>query len=83
VRISVRDNGTGISLEDQKKIFAPFFTTKAPGKGTGLGLYVCYGIIQGMGGTMEVESQRGVGTTFTLHLPGSNAGQAQCEPKES
>jgi two-component system NtrC family sensor kinase len=83
VRISVRDNGAGISVEDQKKIFAPFFTTKAPGKGTGLGLYVCYGIIEGMGGTMEVESQRGVGTTFTLHLPGSDAGQTQCEPKES
>jgi two-component system NtrC family sensor kinase len=83
VRISVRDNGAGISLENQKKIFAPFFTTKAPGKGTGLGLYVCYGIIQGMGGIMEVESQRGVGTTFTLHLPGSDAGQSQCEPKES
>jgi two-component system NtrC family sensor kinase len=83
VRISVRDNGAGISLENQKKIFAPFFTTKAPGKGTGLGLYVCYGIIQGMGGTMEVESQRGVGTTFTLHLPGSDAGQTQGEPEES
>ncbi|HZD43542.1 MAG TPA: ATP-binding protein, partial [Methanomicrobiales archaeon] len=57
VRISVRDNGIGISAENLKKIFTPFFTTKPPGKGTGLGLYVCYGIIEGMGGTMEVESQ--------------------------
>jgi two-component system NtrC family sensor kinase len=69
VRISVSDNGAGISSENLKKIFAPFFTTKPPGKGTGLGLYVCYGIIEGMGGTMEVESQRGVGTTFTISLP--------------
>jgi two-component system NtrC family sensor kinase len=83
VKISVRDNGAGISSENLKKIFAPFFTTKPPGKGTGLGLYVCYGIVDAMGGTMEVESQRGVGTTFTLHLPGSDAGQTQCEPKES
>jgi len=83
VRIAVRDNGAGISAENLKKIFAPFFTTKPPGKGTGLGLYVCYGIIEGMGGTMEVESQRGVGTTFVVSLPGSGAGQPQCELKES
>ena len=82
VRISVRDNGAGISPENLKKIFAPFFTTKPPGKGTGLGLYVCYGIIESMGGTMEVESQRGVGTTFTVYLPGSGAQQTQSEPKE-
>ena len=72
VRISVKDNGAGISTENLKKIFAPFFTTKAPGKGTGLGLYVCYGIIESMGGTMEVESQRGAGTTFVVRLPGSS-----------
>lgn len=83
VKISVKDNGAGISAENLKKIFAPFFTTKPPGKGTGLGLYVCYGIIQGMGGTMEVESQRGVGTTFVLNLPGSGATKAECEQKES
>jgi two-component system, NtrC family, sensor kinase len=83
VMISVRDNGAGISPENQKKIFAPFFTTKPPGKGTGLGLYVCYGIIESMGGTMEVESQRGVGTTFVVNLPGRGAQQTQSEPKES
>ena len=83
VRIAVKDNGAGINPENLKKIFAPFFTTKPPGKGTGLGLYVCYGIIEGMGGAMEVESQRGVGTTFIVHLPASRAGQAECEPKES
>jgi two-component system NtrC family sensor kinase len=83
VRISVRDNGAGISPDNLKKIFAPFFTTKPPGKGTGLGLYVCFGIIEGMGGNMEVESQRGVGTTFIVHLPACRAGQTECEPKES
>jgi len=83
VRIAVRDNGAGINPDNLKKIFAPFFTTKPPGKGTGLGLYVCYGIIEGMGGNMEVESQRGVGTTFVVHLPGRGAQNTQGEPKES
>jgi two-component system, NtrC family, sensor kinase len=83
VRIAVRDNGAGISPDNLKKIFAPFFTTKPPGKGTGLGLYVCYGIIEGMGGTMEVQSQRGVGTTFIVHLPGSGERESALEQKES
>jgi two-component system, NtrC family, sensor kinase len=69
VRISVKDNGCGISPEDLKKIFTPFFTTKPVGQGTGLGLSVCLGIIDGMGGTMEVSSEKGVGTTFTIRLP--------------
>jgi two-component system NtrC family sensor kinase len=83
VRISVQDNGAGISPDNLKKIFAPFFTTKPPGKGTGLGLYVCYGIIEGMGGTMEVESQRGVGTTFIVHLPARGADEAEGKQKQS
>ena len=83
VKLSVRDNGAGISPDNLKKIFAPFFTTKPPGKGTGLGLYVCYGIIEGMGGTMEVESQRGVGTTFVVRLPASSARQTQCDLEQS
>ncbi len=69
VKISVKDNGTGISFENKEKIFSPFFTTKPVGKGTGLGLSVCYGIIEKMGGQMEVESEKGVGTTFTITLP--------------
>jgi two-component system NtrC family sensor kinase len=83
VKISVTDNGAGISTENLKKIFAPFFTTKPPGKGTGLGLYVCYGIIEGMGGTMEVTSEKGVGTTFVVRLPASSARQTQCDLEES
>ena len=69
VEIFVRDNGSGISPEDRKKIFSPFFTTKPVGKGTGLGLSVCYGIINKMGGVMEVDSEKGVGTTFNVVLP--------------
>ncbi len=71
VKIVVKDNGTGISFEDMQKIFTPFFTTKPVGKGTGLGLSVCYGIVESMGGKMEVESKKGVGTTFTLTFPDS------------
>jgi len=69
VKITVTDNGIGISPENLKKIFSPFFTTKPVGKGTGLGLSVCYGIVDSMGGVMEVSSERGVGTTFTVRLP--------------
>lgn len=69
VKVSVKDNGIGISPENLKKVFTPFFTTKPVGQGTGLGLSVCYGIVDGMGGVMEVESEKGVGTTFTIRLP--------------
>ncbi len=69
VEIWVRDNGCGISHENLNKIFSPFFTTKPVGKGTGLGLSVCYGIVDKMGGSMAVESEMGVGTTFTISLP--------------
>ena len=69
VEIFVKDNGTGISPENQERIFRPFFTTKPVGKGTGLGLSVCFGIIDSMGGAMAVSSEKGVGTTFTISLP--------------
>lgn len=69
VEILVRDDGCGIKPEDLNNIFSPFFTTKPVGKGAGLGLSVCYGIISNMLGTMEAGSEVGVGTTFTIHLP--------------
>jgi two-component system NtrC family sensor kinase len=69
VEIRVRDNGCGISAENLKKIFSPFFTTKPVGQGTGLGLAVCYGIVNNMNGSMAVESTYGVGTTFSVQLP--------------
>jgi two-component system NtrC family sensor kinase len=67
--ISFQDTGMGISPEIQTKIFDPFFTTKGVGKGTGLGLSTSYGIIQSHHGNIEVESEEGKGTTFTIILP--------------
>jgi two-component system, NtrC family, sensor kinase len=68
VRLSIRDNGSGIPAEQLGKVFQPFFTTKPVGKGTGLGLSVCYGIVQKWGGTIEVESEEGVGTEMMIRL---------------
>jgi signal transduction histidine kinase len=53
-------------------VFQPFFTTKDPGKGTGLGLSISYSLVQGMKGTLTVESHPGQGTTFTMTLPAVN-----------
>lgn len=69
VNIKIADRGCGIPEEDLGKIFTPFFTTKALGKGTGLGLSIVYGIIKMHRGQIQVESQRGEGTTFTITLP--------------
>lgn len=69
ILISVSDNGCGMSPKTAGKIFDPFFTTKPVGEGTGLGLSVSYGIIQAHGGRLEVESEEGLGTTFTILLP--------------
>ncbi|CAN5562560.1 hypothetical protein BH11MYX1_BH11MYX1_43950 [soil metagenome] len=73
VRISVRDNGSGITEETRGRIFEPFFTTKAAGRGTGLGLAMVWGVTRGHGGTVKVESRLGAGTTFGLLLPQSAA----------
>jgi two-component system, NtrC family, sensor kinase len=69
VRIAITDSGSGIAPEHLPRIFEPFFTTKPVGKGTGLGLAVCYGLVQQMDGILTVESKVGVGSTFTLTLP--------------
>lgn len=68
-RIKIADSGTGIPEENLSKIFDPFFTTKAPGEGTGLGLTLVHTIIERWGGTIQVESQRVKGTTFTIEFP--------------
>ncbi len=69
VVVEVTDDGVGITPENLPKIFEPFFTTKEVGKGTGLGLAVCYGILTEHGGSLDVQSTVGVGTTFTITLP--------------
>jgi two-component system, NtrC family, sensor kinase len=68
VTVEVHDTGTGISEENMKKIFTPFFTTKPIGKGTGLGLAITYGIVKMHQGQITVQSQVGQGTTFTITL---------------
>jgi two-component system, NtrC family, sensor kinase len=73
VAVDVADNGTGMSEEVSSQIFKPFFTTKGAGEGTGLGLAICEKIIQAHKGTISVQSEVGVGTTFTIRLPIQNA----------
>ena len=67
--VAVRDRGVGIDPQNKSRIFEPFFTTKDVGQGTGLGLSVAYGIVQDHGGSIDVESEPGVGSTFTVVLP--------------
>jgi two-component system, NtrC family, sensor kinase len=67
--VSIEDTGVGIPQKNKDKLFEPFFTTKKEGKGVGLGLSVAYGIVQEHGGTIDVASKEGEGTTFNLIFP--------------
>jgi CheY-like chemotaxis protein len=73
LRLTVSDTGSGIAPDVQKRIFEPFFTTKEQGQGTGMGLSVVYGTVKGYNGMIEVESEVGKGSKFTVLLPQSDA----------
>jgi two-component system NtrC family sensor kinase len=75
VLVEVSDTGIGIPPENLTRIFDPFFTTKDVGRGTGLGLAVCYGILSEQGGRLDVRSSVGTGTTFTISIPVEDSGE--------
>ena len=67
--MTVADTGPGIPENVQRVIFDPFYTTKSAGKGTGLGLWISYNIIEKLGGRITVQSREGYGAEFTIRLP--------------
>jgi signal transduction histidine kinase len=69
MELRFEDNGSGMSEEELVQMFDPFYTTKEPGEGTGLGLSVCYRIVEGLGGTIRAEGVKGQGTTIIITLP--------------
>jgi two-component system NtrC family sensor kinase len=83
VALVVRDTGSGIPREHQERIFEPFFTTKEAGKGVGLGLAVVYGIVTRHHGTIELESEPGRGTSFTIRLPRQQPAEPVASPEST
>ncbi|QEG34023.1 hybrid sensor histidine kinase/response regulator [Bythopirellula goksoeyrii] len=83
VEITVEDNGVGIAPDQRERIFDPFFSTKRPGEGTGLGLAVVHGTVTRLNGCVEVESQLGKGTKFIIALPCFEPEELKAEPTSS
>jgi signal transduction histidine kinase len=79
VSLWVRDNGAGIAPDDQQRIFTPFFTTKSPGRGMGMGLTICWRVVQSLGGSIKVSSRVGDGTEMMVRLPRRQGGMARGE----
>jgi CheY-like chemotaxis protein len=82
VDVFVEDSGTGIPPEDLRRVFHPFYTTKPAGKGTGLGLFICDGIVRGLGGTITIESVPEKGTKVRVRLPAWVERASQTEPAD-
>lgn len=80
VEISVQDTGQGMTPEIRARAMDPFFTTKPPGQGTGLGLSIVFGAVKAHGGTVDLHSEAGLGTTVTLHLPAQADHQLEAPP---
>lgn len=83
LNLQVMDQGVGIDPATQTKMFEPFFTTKEKDKGTGLGLAIVYGVVENMGGRIEIDSKVGQGTTFSIHLPRVLHAEEQERPQDS
>jgi len=83
VRISIADTGRGIPPEIQEKIFDPFFTTKDVGEGTGLGLAISESIVRAHGGSIDVRSEVGKGSTFVVTLPVKPPPGVESDPASS
>jgi CheY-like chemotaxis protein len=82
IQLSVGDSGVGIAPEVREKIFDPYFTTKAVGKGTGMGLAMVHGIVQSYGGSITCDSQVGEGTVFHITLPVAETGSVEEDKSE-
>ena len=79
VRLEIRDDGPGMSVETRSHLFDPFYTTKPLGKGSGLGLVVVSGLVEEMGGMISVDSAPGQGARFTIHMPATAQNEAVTE----
>ncbi|MGJ5815884.1 ATP-binding protein [Paludibaculum fermentans] len=80
--LSVEDNGVGMDPETIRHAFEPFYTTKPPGQGTGMGLAIVYGVVKRAGGRINVESQVGRGSRFAIHFPSVSAADVETGPKQ-